>query len=83
LFGRQRLKHLERHLRSAAYAVRGTENQPSTRMAGDYFQDFARLLGGEFCIPLQQARGVSERNIQRAVELRGATQLNIRSIPNS
>ena len=55
LFAGQRLECGHRNRRIAAHAVRDTQQEPRLRMAGYYFEDFARLIDGERGIPLSCA----------------------------
>jgi hypothetical protein len=81
LLASERLQDFECKIGPTGNAVSGTQYQARARVLGYRFKDFTRLFRGECGIPLQESRGVSERDVHCPHGLRSAVQLNIQTIP--
>jgi hypothetical protein len=74
LLSRQRLEHIEGKLGLAGDPASGAQNQARMRVSRYRLEDFTGLFRGQCGIPLEQSRGVSERNVYRSNGLRSAVQ---------
>jgi hypothetical protein len=76
LLGRQRLENVERQLSLAGDPAGGTQDQAGARMRRYRFEDFTGLFRGECGIPLEQSRGVSQRDVHCSKGFRSGVQLS-------